>query len=254
MSVLLGDGDGTFDGPKIFRTPGQVATSIALADVNLDNRPDLLVANLCAQPLDCSDEGSAVVFLSTSGFRTFTNLSSGLNPSIYGQAVSFIATARSTGPNAPVGTVTFKNGTAWLGNVTLNGGVATLTTSGLPTGTLSITARYNGDPDSVKSTSATLIQQVNPASSTTTIKSSVNPSVGGQLVTFTATVSSTTAIPRGTITFKANGEVLGTVALVGQKASIATSAFSHGGSWITALYNGTSNFLGSKASLTQTVK
>jgi hypothetical protein len=91
---------------------------------------------------------------------TATALTSTPNPSIYGQAVTLTATVSSDAPSAPVGTVTFKNGAKWLGKATLSAGVATLMAAKLPVGTLSITARYNGDAHSVKSTSPALVQVV----------------------------------------------------------------------------------------------
>jgi hypothetical protein len=120
-----------------------------VADVNGDGKPDLLVGN---------QTGGVGVLLAR--YITTTNLSSSPNPSVYGQSVTLTAIVSSDGPSATAGAVTFKNGTKWLGKATLNAGVATLTTTKLPAGTLSITARYNGDVQSVKSTSPALIQVV----------------------------------------------------------------------------------------------
>jgi hypothetical protein len=107
--------------------------------------------------------------------------SSSLNPSIYGQSVTLTVKVTSTAPSSPTGTVTFKNGTTSLGSATLNAsGVAALTKTNLPAGSLSITATYNGDSETAKSTSASLPQTVNQASSTTTVKSSLNPLLLGQ--------------------------------------------------------------------------
>jgi uncharacterized protein YuzB (UPF0349 family) len=91
---------------------------------------------------------------------TTTALSSSLNPSNYGQAVTFTATVTSAGPNTPTGEVEFKNGIKFMGSATLSGGVATLTTSKLAVGTDSITAKYLGDADSAEGTSSALDQVV----------------------------------------------------------------------------------------------
>jgi Big-like domain-containing protein/centrosomal CEP192-like protein/beta-propeller repeat-containing protein/ASPM-SPD-2-Hydin domain-containing protein/HYDIN/CFA65/VesB family protein len=94
-------------------------------------------------------------------FNTSTLLSSSLNPSIFGQSVTFTATVKSSTTGTPTGTVTFKDGTTTLGTVALNSGIAKLTTSTLTVGTHSITAVYGGDATFLPSTSAALSQVVN---------------------------------------------------------------------------------------------
>ena len=97
---------------------------------------------------------------------TTTTLTSSLNPSVVGQAVTFTATVSITDPvpGPPTGTVTFKDGTTTLGTGTLDAsGVATFTTSTLAAGRHSIKATYNGDASFKTSTSAVLTQTVNRA-------------------------------------------------------------------------------------------
>jgi hypothetical protein len=94
-------------------------------------------------------------------YSTTTTVSSSLNPSVYGQPVQLSATVSSDAPGGATGTVTFKNGGLWLGKATLSGGTATLATTKLPVGTLSITATYDGDARSGKSISTALSQVVN---------------------------------------------------------------------------------------------
>lgn len=184
-----------------------------------------------------------------------TTPTSSLNPSIYGQSVTLMATVTSTAPSIPTGTVTFKNGTKSVGSASLNAsGVATRTKTNLPAGSLSITAVYNGDSETAKSTSSPLAQTVNQATTTTALRSSRNPSTLGQLVKFTATVTSPTTTPTGAVTFMDGSNALGTVNLAGGKASFSTSALSTGSHSITAVYGGTANIIGSvSAVLVQTV-
>ncbi len=50
VGVLLGNGDGTFQPPMIYGSGGYGAASVAVADVNRDGKPDLVVANCEASP------------------------------------------------------------------------------------------------------------------------------------------------------------------------------------------------------------
>jgi hypothetical protein len=97
-----------------------------------------------------------------------------------------------------------------------------------------------------------------PSSSATTLASSVNPSLSGQSLSFSATVTafgSGLGTPGGTVTFKDGATVLGTGTLNGSGlATFATSALSAGSHSISALYGGNGSFNPSgSAVLTQTV-
>ena len=61
---------------------------------------------------------------------------------------------------APTGTVSFMDGTASLGTGTLNGGVATITTSSLPVGSHAVTAIYSGDSNFSAGTSAAFTENI----------------------------------------------------------------------------------------------
>jgi hypothetical protein len=93
-------------------------------------------------------------------YSTTTTLTSNPNPSNLGQAVTFTAQVTSTGPSAPTGTVKFLDGSTSLGSAKVSGGVAHLTKSTLAAGTHPITAQYQGDAASAKSTSSVLNQVV----------------------------------------------------------------------------------------------
>jgi hypothetical protein len=179
---------------------------------------------------------------------TTTTLVSSLNPSGYGQAVTFTATVTSGVGAPPDGeAVTFKKGATILGTGTLSGGSASFTTSALPGGVNSITAVYGGDSNFGGSTSNVVKQVVKKAPTLTTVSSSANPSVYGQAVTFTAVVSSGVGAPPDgeTVMFKQGTTVLGTGTLSGGSASFTTSALPVGKSYIKAVYGGDSNFGGS---------
>jgi hypothetical protein len=207
-----------------------------------------------AYPGDASFKASSgIVGQVVNLYPSTTTVTSDLNPSTYGQAVTLTATVSSGAPGGPTGTVTFENGNVKLGTVPLGAGVANLITATLLAGVLTITAIYSGDAQSGKS-SGTTTQTVNQATTTTTLTSSVNPSKVGQLVKFTATVISPTTTPVGTVKFLDGSNVLGTANLAGGKASYSTSDLGAGSHSITAVYNGTVNILGSTSTpLIQTV-
>jgi VCBS repeat protein/ASPM-SPD-2-Hydin domain-containing protein len=48
VSVMLGNGNGTFQAPVSYASGGAYATNVTVADVNGDGKPDLLVTNDCA--------------------------------------------------------------------------------------------------------------------------------------------------------------------------------------------------------------
>ena len=127
-------------------------------------------------------------------------------------------------------------------------------------GSHSITAIYSGDPDFLPSTSATLTQTVNQDPTTTNLGSSANPSVSGQSVTYTASVTANapgSGTPTGTVTFQDGGVNIAACinqALVAGTATCGVSYPSAGSHSISAVYSGEPNFLAStSATLTQTV-
>jgi Bacterial Ig-like domain (group 3) len=189
-------------------------------------------------------------------YPTSTTFTSSLNPSIYGQAVTFTATVVGTHGVTPTGQVAFTWGGIYnIGSAKLNSsGVATLTKSNLNADSYPLTAVYQGDTTNAISMSAVLNQVVQETTSAATITSSLNPSKAGQAVTFTATISSPTAKPTGPATFTAGNTVLGTAQLSGGKATLTTSSLPAGSTKVTVIYNGDSNIAKSSASVTQVVQ
>jgi hypothetical protein len=190
---------------------------------------------------------------------TSTSVSSSANPSQFLQSVTFTATVTATFGGTPNGTVKFKDGSTVIGTGTLNGsGVATFTTTSLGVGTHNITAAYQGNSNFHASSSSVLKQVVNKAKTTSTLKSSLNPSKKGQKVTFTAHVTGQFGgTPTGTVTFKDGSTVLGTGTInkTNHNATFSTSKLAVGTHKITAVYGGASNFQGSTSPvLKQVVK
>jgi CSLREA domain-containing protein len=187
------------------------------------------------------------------------------------QPVTFTAQLSGAPFNvAPTGTVTFTDNLT--GNTICSSqavdpsGMATCTISFQIAGSHPIAATYAGDPDYTVAQPATLTQNVNSASTTTTVASSLNSSSVNQLVTFTATITpsfSGSVSPSGTVAFKdsSTSAVLCPVVSVistrqtGTTASCSYNDLYEGAHSIVATYSGDANFTGSTSSvpLSQTV-
>ncbi len=205
---------------------------------------------------------------------TSTTVTSSVNPSIFGQSVTFIATvANTSGDTAtPTGSVQFSvDGAPFGAGVPLSGSGAAVTAASGATATLTVSgsphtikAVYTNTDGGFSGSSGTLSQTVNPAPTSTTVTSSVNPSIFGQSVTFTVTVANTagagisTATPTGSVQFLDGSSLLGTPQTVSGlgAATLTTSALTVGAHPITAVYtNVDGNFRGSTStSVTQVVQ
>jgi RHS repeat-associated protein len=189
------------------------------------------------------------IYQETIKYPTTTALASSLNPSTYGQGVTW--TASVSGNGTPTGIITFKDGSAVLGTATMAAGTASFSSSTVTGGVHSMTAVYAGDAGNNTSTSAALSQTVNKLATSTALAVSVNPSVGGQLATLTATVTGST--PIGSVTFKDGAATLGTAALSAGASSFATR-FTGGSHSVTAVYGGDiNNATSTSSTLTQSV-
>lgn len=238
-----GNGEGqTFIGSTILTTGGGCTANFTV-NLAIPNNEQSITAT--ASSFSTHDTSEFSAWFATSS----TSVSSDIDPSTYGQLVTFTATVSSTA-GTPSGSVIFMDGATVLGNGTLDGsGHAAFATSSLAAGSHSITAVYNGNTNYYLSTSAVLYQVVNAANTTTSLSSDQNPSADGQSVTFNATVTAVApgaGTPTGTVTFSDGATVLATIPVDGTgHAAFVTSSLSNGPHSITATYNGSANFLGS---------
>lgn len=186
--------------------------------------------------------------------------SSGNNPSIFGVNVTFQATVTISGNLSFSNAVSFYNGATYIGSGAPNaGGVATFTTAALSLGSNPITASYT-DSNNVTGTSSVLKQDVEQQTQTSLL-SSVNPSLHGSSVTFTATVLATGSVaPTGTVKFYDGAAQIGTGTLAANGANsaiatYATSTLTVGTHTITATYGGdTRDFGSTSAAVSQVVQ
>jgi hypothetical protein len=196
---------------------------------------------------------SATATVTVNLAHSTTTLTASPNPSVAGQSVTLTATVTA----GATGTVTFLDGATSLGTGVLSGGTATLSTSALSIGSHSLTGSYGGDANFTASTSSIVTQVVNAITTKTTLTASPNPSVFGQSVTLSSTV---TAVPPGTgtvtgsVTFNDGATVLGTAPLSGGSATLALTTLTSGTHSLTASYTASGNFAASTSTaVTDTV-
>src|ERR1051325_5713401 len=167
------------------------------------------------------------------------------NPSAVGQAVSFTFTvaANAPGSGTPTGTVTVSDGTeSCNASVAVGSCSIAFNSAGAP----SVTAAYAGDANYATSTSAPVTHTVGAASTTTAITGHTpSPSVVGQGIAVSYTVTSGGGAPTGDVTVSDGAATCtGTVA-AGTCTLTPTTA---GAKTLTASYAGNTNFAGSTSS------
>lgn len=189
-----------------------------------------------------------------------TTLTASPNPAVTRRPVVLTARVAMVTPGAvtPTGSVTFFDGVTTLGTAPLAAGRAMLTSHALAVGVHALTASYSGDGTIAPSISAAVTGTINRAPTTTALTSSVNPSVTGRPVTFTAKVSVVapgTGTPTGSVTFMDGATPLATVALdATRQATLTTSSLAVGAHPITAVYGGDAGFATSTSPvLTETI-
>ena len=183
---------------------------------------------------DGNDQGSASSVLTQTVNTANTTISLSSSPSgsqVYGTSITLTATVT---PSSADGNVTFYNGSSNLGSSALSNGVATLTTSGLPAGSNSITASYGGNGNYSAVTSAAYSQPMTAVAVTITLSLSTQSSLYGSPVTFTANV--TPASAPGSVSFQNGGQEFSQQNLSGGSASYTTASLGAGTDSITAVY------------------
>jgi len=238
----------------------------AACNIGVEFKPEVVGAPVNGQINVASDSANSPVVIDLFGNSlsiepTTTAVTSSVNPSALGQAVTFTATVSSQSSTL-TGTVQFMDGTTVLGGVPVllssTTRTAKFTTTSLALGSHAITAVYSGDNLNATSTSPVLTQIVKQTS-VLLLTSSENPAQVYDAVTFTVAVSETPSggvAPAGAIVFSADGSLLpnGTIAIANGTASYTTSLLAAGSHAITAAYAGDANNMpGTSNTLTEVV-
>jgi len=96
VSVLLGNGDGTFQSAVSYNSVGVNTISVAVADVNADGKPDIILGDQCNNSNNCSNGQVSVLLGNGDGtFQTAVGYGSG------GQTTQSVAIADVNGDGKP---------------------------------------------------------------------------------------------------------------------------------------------------------
>jgi len=207
IGVLLGNGDGTFQPVIQYESGGVNAYSVAIADVNGDGIPDVVVAN-GYECTDCSN-GTAGVLLGE-GNGTF-------QPAVAYSSGGFLALSIT---------------------------VSDVNKDGRPDLLLTNICASQGVCEGIGSVGVLLNTSLTPTA--TLLNSSPNPSSLGQTVSFTATVTALKGFnegtPTGIVSFLDGTTNLGFSSLTNGIATLQIGTLSVGTHNITASYSGDANF------------
>ncbi len=158
-----------------------------------------------------------------------------------GGSVALSATGGASGNS-----VTFTSSTASV--CTVSGSTVSMVSAG----TCTITANQLGNTNYAAATAVPRTFAINPATTTTTLTSSISSSLVGQPVTFSAAVAPTTAT--GSVTFYDGASIIGTSTLSSGVTATSIASLAPGAHSITAVYGGSGGYSGSTSNtLTHTV-
>ncbi len=154
--LLPGVGNGTF-GTPVFYPVDQVPVAIVAADFDRDGSPDiaLLTALQGWGPNRQPNGGSIAVYYNQGGDHVALASTSTKPTTTQRVTLTAHVSASPTEPGTPSGIIVFKDGTRYLGTVTMTGGAASLSTT-FAAGTHSILAEYGGNSNFNPNHSATL--------------------------------------------------------------------------------------------------
>ncbi|MFS0725211.1 Ig-like domain repeat protein [Paenibacillus sp. 1P07SE] len=185
------------------------------------------------------------------------DVASSRSVSVYGEEVTLTAmvTAAPPGAGAPMGSVTFANGSTTLGVAPLSGGSATLDVDSLEVGTHTITVEYSGD-NSFASGIGAITQEVVKADSILDVTASLAEVVYGERVSITATVAAAVSgkgTPTGTVTLQLGTDLIGSGALEDGVWMLLTDVLPVGNHLIDVHYSGDRSYAPASQTVAVTV-
>jgi len=247
VGVLLGNGDGSFQGPQLYSPGFATPDGVTVADVNGDGKPDLVIVG----------SSNSVAVMLGNGDGTFQA------PVLYdsGGNYAFSVVVADVNGDMKPDLVVPNGGSTWVSVLFGNGDGTFQMPVQYDSGAYSVdsvaVADVNGDnkPDvvvanactttgsSCSSTSigilAVLLNNMGTEPTTTSLVPSVDPVNAKQIVTYKATVTNGSGLAlNGTVMFKDGDIRLATVPLISNQAAFTTSYMTAGTHSITAAYSG----------------
>lgn len=229
-AVMLGNGDGTFQPQQVFDAGGYGTNSIAVADLNGDGKPDLLVSNGCGL---------------TNGSNCYVPGTSGA-----------IGVLLGNGDGTFQPPVAYSSDGYWFSTFVT---AADVNGDGKPD---LLAVNLVADATNFGSVAVLLNNRQSPYRPTkTTVTSSADPASPSTKPIFTATVANRlNGALTGMVTFQEGNTILASVPLVGNQASFRTGFKGIGSHEISAAYSGdarndfsTGTFIEEIAAVTKTL-
>jgi hypothetical protein len=247
IATLLGTGTGAFQPVVEYSIGSSPITQAETAFLNADAKPDVVLQGTLSGIETAINHRAGTYRPST------TILSSSANPGGIYRTITYTAAVSNPAASTLTGVITFQEAGITIARVPIANNQATLSTSYNKLSSHTISAAYSGDAANNYS-NASLTEEVRGASKTL-LTTSGSPSFVGQLVTFTASVSSIYgAIPDGElVNFSDGATLLGSVPLHAGAAALTTSALAARTHTIKATYPGDHKFFASSKTVSQVV-
>jgi hypothetical protein len=249
VSILRGNGDGTFQAPLNFIVDfhGEQPSTLIAADFNGDGKLDLAATNALTDDVSVL-LNTTTPLGTTNPIATTTTLTADVTTAVFGQPVTLSATVRSSA-GTPTGSVTFFDGSIVLGVVAVDPNGQAILTVPFSVGLQSLTASFAGIGAFTDSTSAALSETVKKDA--TKISLSVDQ-VAQSIEFITATLNPAApgaGVPTGTAVIRDGNTIVGTATLDNGQVFFLLEGLTPGTHKFTISYRGDTDFLASTASI-----